>query len=113
LFPRLGRFKDKFSGSTNDTINTTRAEIDSLRHLVAENHKIADIVLLEVKAVFLKNTALLQSAPQPIPEEKHRHPKHAKSWWQQLVGNHLGMITSSQPNRHLKSNLGSPSRTRQ
>jgi hypothetical protein len=31
----------------------------------------ADLVLLEVRAVFLKHLANLQSTPQPIPEEKH------------------------------------------
>ena len=50
------------------------AEIASLKRQVAENHKIADLVLLEVRAVFLKNLARLQSAPQPIPEEKHLVP---------------------------------------
>ena len=50
---RLGRFKDMFSGSTNDIINNMSAQIDGLKRQVAENHKIADIVLLEVKAVFL------------------------------------------------------------
>ena len=47
------------------------AEIDSLKRQVAENHKIADLVLLEVRAVFLKHLARLQSVPQPIPEQKH------------------------------------------
>ena len=50
------------------------AEIDSLKRQVAENHKIADLVLLEIKAVFLKHLARLQAAPQPIPEEKHLVP---------------------------------------
>ncbi len=50
------------------------AEIDGLTRQVAENHKIADLVLLEVKAVFLKHLAKLQSAPQPIPEQMHLAP---------------------------------------
>ena len=50
------------------------AEIDGLKRQVVENHKIADLVLIEVKAVFLKHLARLQSAPQPIPEEKHLAP---------------------------------------
>ena len=56
---RLGRFKDKISGSSNDVLTNMSAEIDGLKRQVAENHKIADIVLLEVKAVFLKNLARL------------------------------------------------------
>ncbi len=50
------------------------AEIDGLTRQVAENHKIADLVLIEVKAVFLKHLAKLQSTPQPIPEQMHLAP---------------------------------------
>ena len=71
LQAKLGRFKDKHSVTTNQTISSLSADIEDLKRQVVENHKIADIVLLEVKAVFLKNLALLQSIPQPIPEEKH------------------------------------------
>ena len=67
------------------------AEIDGLKRQVAENHKIADIVLLEIKAVFLKHLARLQSAPQPIPAEKHLVPA------QQFKTREILVATPSQP----------------
>lgn len=71
---KLGRFKDKCSSLSNEMIKVMSAEIDGLKRQVVENHKIADLVLIEVKAVFLKHLAKLQSTPQPIPEEKHLAP---------------------------------------
>ena len=55
-------------------ITAISAEIDELKRQVDENNKVADLVLIEVKAVFMKHLARLQSTPQPIPEEKHLAP---------------------------------------
>jgi hypothetical protein len=48
ILAKLGRFKAKCSTSTNETITLMSAEIDGLKRQVAENHKIADLVLIEV-----------------------------------------------------------------
>jgi len=50
---------------------TVSAEIKALEKQLEESHKVADLVLIEVKAVFAKCLAKLQSIPQPVP--KHRH----------------------------------------
>ena len=59
LFAKLGRLKDKYSNSPNETLTLLSADIDGLKRQLVENHKIADLVLLEVKAVFLKHLARL------------------------------------------------------
>ena len=55
-------------------ITLLSADIEALKRQVDENNKVADLVLIEVKAVFMKHLARLQSTPQPIPEELHLAP---------------------------------------
>jgi len=65
---KLGRFKDKCGGALNEVVALMSAEIRDLEQQIVDNQKIADLVLIEVKAVFLKHLAKMQAKPQPIPE---------------------------------------------
>jgi len=55
----LGRFKEKVS-AVEDAIKQLTAEIAALEKQVAENHKLADLVLIEIKAVFARSLAKIQ-----------------------------------------------------
>lgn len=77
----LGRFKDKVSGA-EDTIKQLSAEIAALEKQVAENHKLADLVLIEIKAVFARSLAKIQAtqdiAQQHLPVNKQTKLREVK-----------------------------------
>ncbi len=56
----LGKFKDKVSG-IQETIKQLTTEISLLEKKSAESHKIPELVLAEIKAVFAKWLAKIQS----------------------------------------------------
>ena len=53
------RLKDKITG-VQQTISQCDKEIAALQKQVADNHKLADLVLIEIKAVFIKAIAQIQ-----------------------------------------------------
>ena len=77
----LGRFKDKVSGA-EDAIKQLSAEIAALEKQVAVNHKLADLVLIEIKAVFARSLAKIQTiqdiTQQYLPVNKQTKLREVK-----------------------------------
>ncbi len=56
----LGKFQDICSGVFKESISQLSKKIEVLEHEVAVNHKIADLVFIEIKALFAKSLAKIQ-----------------------------------------------------
>ncbi len=53
----LGKFKDKCQGPMQEVVTQLSKEISVLELEVAGNYKIADLVVIEIRALFAKSLA--------------------------------------------------------
>lgn len=75
---QLGKYKDRVIGA-EETIKQLSAEMAALEKRFAENHKLADLVLIEIKEVFATSLAKIQKpqdiTQQPLPVNNQTEPR--------------------------------------
>lgn len=76
----LGKFKELCQGSIQEVIAKMSKQIEVLEKEVAANHKIADLVLIEIKAIFAKSLVKIQFLPEVIQATPQQHLEPIKQF---------------------------------